>query len=112
MKRRLLTEHRENMRIMKGLIEDHDLSEELVERLIEETGNTNFHLGFDEGAGGMDEGSDEEDPELELRKALDENNSFIEAVTGALENRAMATELERSRMQMEDFRAQLLRDME
>jgi hypothetical protein len=97
---------------MDGLIEDHDLSEELEERLIEETGNTNFYLGFDEGEGGLDEDSDQEDPELELRKALDEKNSLIEAVTGALENRAVATELERSRMQMEDFRAQLFRNME
>ncbi len=96
---------------MENIIEDYDLEEVLDDLLEYETGNTNFYLGLDEGQGGMDEDSDQEDPESQLREALDEKSSFIEAVTVVLENRALVTELERSRMQMEDFGAQLLRNM-
>ena len=52
------------MRIMDELIEENGLEEELEERLIDETGNTNFWLGEHES---WDEGSDQEDPEAALR---------------------------------------------
>ena len=62
------------------------------------------------------EDSDEEDPEQALREALAKSNealaeksSFVEAAMGVLGNRGLAIELERSRMQIEDFRAQLIR---
>ena len=115
-KRRLLNMHREQMRITEeymsslGLEDAHD---ELVE---EETGNTGFWLGLDTELDGLDEDSDQEDPELALRKALAKTNealaertSFVEAATAILEARGSAIDLERSRMQMEDFRAQLIR---
>ena len=59
-KRRLLREHRRNMRIMDELVDEHGLSSELEERLVDETGNTNFFLGEDAH---IDEDSDQGDPE-------------------------------------------------
>ena len=108
-KRRLLNRHREEMRIMTDLLEANGLGEELEDKIVEETGNTRFYLGFDTGLDGLDEDSDQEDSELELRKEVLEKKSLIDAVTCALQNRGLATELERSRMQMEDFRSQLIR---
>ena len=107
---------------MDELIEDHDLVEELEERLIDETGNTNFWLGENNI---MDADSDQEDPEAvakqrvsELLQESEDRKSLFEAVAGALECRTMATDLvrarmmatdlERARMQLEDIRAQSL----
>ena len=62
--RRLLRDHRAEMRIMEGLLDQHDLSSELDDLLIEHTGNTIFWLNEHEF---MDEPSDAEDPEATLR---------------------------------------------
>ena len=101
------------MRVMNDLIQDHGLAEELEDRMVEETGNSNFWLGEDSG---MDEDSDKGDPEEmandKVHEILQENREkekFIEAVQGALECRTMATDLERARMQLEDLRAHILR---
>ena len=63
-----------------------------------------------------DEASDQEDPELALRNSLAKTNealagkaSFVEAAATILDNRGIAIDLERSRMQMEDLHAQLIR---
>ena len=66
-KRRLLRDHRTNMRVMDNLLVDNDLEDELQERIDEETGNTNFWLGQDSD---MDEASDAEDPEKTLREEV------------------------------------------
>ena len=112
-KRRSLREHRVNMRIMDDVIEDHGLAGELENRLVDETGNTNFWLGIDSE---MDEDSDQYDPQAiaEARASArlvqsDDKKSFIDAVQGALENRATATLLERSRMRLEDLLGQIMR---
>ena len=57
------------MRVMDALIEDHGLEEELEERIVAETGNSNFWLWYSES---MDADSDdeEEDPEAVLRKEV------------------------------------------
>ena len=96
------------MRIMEDLLEEEGLVDELEERLLVETDNTNFFLGFDSD---MDESSDAEDPEEmadskvhKLYKELQEKKSFLDAVQGALQNRAMARDLDRARMQLEDLR--------
>ena len=96
------------MRIMDELIEENGLTSELEERLIEETGNTNFWLGVDSD---MDELSDEDDPEEmadsmvhRLYTEVQDKKSFVDAVQGALDNRAMARDLDRARMQLEDLR--------
>ena len=92
-KRRLLRAHRRNMRIMEDLICEHGLDEELEERLIEETGTVNFWLGSDPEE--MDEPSDTEDPEQQLRTTVDalraeaaDQQAMVQAVQGALECRS------------------------
>ena len=83
-KRRMLREHRRNMRVMDELIIDHGLAAELEERLDDNTGNTNFFLGYDSD---MDESSDAEDPEATLRDQVEElreearnKKDFVEAI--------------------------------
>jgi hypothetical protein len=104
------------MRVMEEFIENHDLDHELEAVMIEETGNISFYLGSDSGEGGMDETSDCEDPEAEAKQKVialleesQDKKALLEAVSGALECRALATDLERARMQLEDVRSQHLR---
>ena len=111
-KRRLLRDHRTQMRIMQDIIDDHDLASELEEDMIAQTGNTGFWLGYDTGYAGLDESSDTEDPEAnakqevqELRQEATSQQGLVTAVQGALECRAIATDLERTRMRLEDHRA-------
>ena len=100
------------MRIMGGLLADHGLlDDELDARVLEATGNTGFCLGLDDGPGGMDETSDNEDPEAEaiaradaLQRESADRQGFLTAVAGALDSRRVLTELERARMQLEDRR--------
>ena len=112
-KRRLLRDHRTNMRIMDDIIDEHGLSSELEERLVDETGNTNFFLGEDTD---MDEDSDQEDPEAvakqranDLLQESKDKQAFVAAAQDTLAGRAVATDLERARMQLEDLRAHALR---
>ena len=56
------------MRITEDLIRNVGLEDMHEESIEEETGNTGFFLGLDPE---LDEDSDQEDPELALRKALD-----------------------------------------
>ena len=105
------------MRVMVDLIEDSNMRHELEDRLVEETGNTNFWLVEDRlWMDDMDEDSDQEDPEknlkeenVQLKKESEDRLALCDAVQGALECRAMATDLERARMQLEDLRALILR---
>ena len=106
-KRRLLREHRGSMRIMHRMIARRGLDAALDERL-DRSGNANFHLDTDTD---MNEDTDAEDPERalveenrELRRAAKDQKGFLEAVQGALECRAMVTDVERARMQLEDMR--------
>jgi hypothetical protein len=115
-KRRLLCEHRVQMRIMQDVIDDHGLDSECEDAIIAETGNTGFWLQHDTEAGGVDEGSDCEDPEAaakheanELRQEAADRRALVAAVQGALECCAITRDLERARMQSEDYRAQLCR---
>ena len=85
------------MRIMEDLIHEHGLDEELDERLIEETGNVNFWLASDPEE--MDEPSDAEDPEQQLRATVDalraeaaDQQAMVQAVQGALESRSGNTD--------------------
>ena len=85
------------MRVMEDLIHEHGLDEELDERLIEETGNVNFWLASDPEE--MDEPSDAEDPEQQLRATVDalraeaaDQQAMVQAVQGALECRSGNTD--------------------
>ena len=100
------------MRVMLGLIQEHDLEEELEDDMVDVTGNTLFYLGHDDWAGGVDEGSDGEDPEADakqevrqLRQEASDHQSLVEAVSGVLELRSITTDLERARMRLEDLRS-------
>ena len=102
------------MRVMDNLIDDHDLQDELEDRMIDETGNTNFWLGYD--SEDMDEGSDKEDPEAVLAEQLKacrqeqvDLHHFVRAASDTLALRAMLTEVERARMQSEDWRSHACR---
>ena len=114
-RRRWLRGHRVNMRIMDDLLFDNGLDEELEDRLLQETGNTNFFLGLDAH---LDEASDAEDPEQEQRATIEslrseatDQSTMVQAVQGALECRDMRLDLERTRMALEDMRSQQLRGM-
>ena len=101
------------MRVMDDVIRDHGLAEELEERMVEETGNSNFWLGHQRK---MDEDSDQEDPEAiakqrvkDLLQESKDKQSFVAAAQDTLACRAAATDLERARMQLEDMRAHMSR---
>ena len=100
------------MRIMDEFVDSAGIARELEDAIIDTTGNTGFWLGEDDSPGGMEEDSDGEDPEAtakqqvrELRQEATDRRAFVEAVQGALEYRAVATDLERARMCLEDYRS-------
>ena len=114
-KRRLLRDHRVQMRVMEDVLEHHGLTEECHAEIMDEMDNTPFWLGFDNGPGGMDETSDTEEPgatvvqDLEgkverLQCALADQQAFIAAVQDLRAHEAMRLELERAHMQLEDHR--------
>ena len=101
------------MRVMENIIQEEGFEEQLEERMIAETGNTSFGLGLDES---MDEDSDQEDPEAlakqqvnDLLQESKDKQAFVAAAQETLACRAVATDLERARMQLEDLRAHALR---
>ena len=89
-KRRLLREHRVQMRVMDNVIRHHDLEEKAEAFVAEETGNTGYYLGWDSE---MDEASDEEAPEQELRAAAADQSAMVQAVQGALECRKVLQDM-------------------
>ena len=112
-KRRLLNDHRNEMRFVQDFLAARGMDRDYRHAHRELTGDS--HLWIDLNPD-IDEDSDQEDPELALRNSLSKSNealadksSFVEAATAILDNRGLAIELEQSRMQMEDFRAQLTR---
>ena len=111
-KRRLLRDNRIKMRIMEDILVENGLEEELDHRLIEETGNTNCFLGLDAF---LDESSDTEDPEHQLRATVNnlrteaaDQSALVSAVHGALEHRDVMLQLERKAMELEDLRSRQL----
>ena len=97
---------------MDEVIADNNLSQELEDRIIDETGNTNFFLGIDTD---MDEPSDVEDPEQQLRATVDslsaeavDQSAMVQAVQGALDCRGVTLHLERAVMELEDIRSRQL----
>ena len=112
-KRRLLRDHRINMRVMDDVIFENGLQEELEDRLVRETGNVNFFLDQDAS---LDEPSDTKDPEDKLRAAVAglraeaaDQSTMVQAVQQALECHTLRMDLEHARMALEDMRSQQLR---
>ena len=98
---------------MDDVILENGLDDELEDRLAQETGNANFFLGLDAD---LDEPSEAEDPEEELRATVvslraeaDDQRIMVQAVQGALECRGMLLDLERARMELEDLRSRQMR---
>ena len=60
------------MRVMADLIADHGLTEEYRADAMLETRSAPFWSGYDDAPGGMDEASDTEDPEPDLRRENEE----------------------------------------
>ena len=106
-KRRWLRAHREQMCIMDELIAAHDLDAELEQLIIADTGDTGFYLGSDSE---LDEQSDAEDPERQLRAEATDQRALVQAVQGALECRSVLQDLERARMELADAASRRVED--
>ena len=86
-KRRALREHRELLRSMYVIVQEHDLYEEvdaLWQNNRDPRPSRDICMDYDSE---MDEESDAEDPEQQLRNELADRSAMIEAVSGALECR-------------------------
>ena len=81
--RRLLREHRVNMRHAEDLMYMSGLAGSWDQYLLQVTGDYNFNLEHDPD---MDEGSDAPDPEAELRKEAEDRQSFIIATMNLARN--------------------------
>ena len=108
-KRRLLREHRQQMRVMEGFIEQHNLTEAYESEVLYETEQSVFWLGYDEGVDGMDEASCCEEPDEELRRENEElrqeatdRQALISAIQDMGSYERIKLDLERARMRLED----------
>ena len=97
---------------MEDMLVENGLEEELDHRLMEETGSTNVFLGQDAF---LDESSDTEDPEQQLRATVDnlrteaaDQRALVSAVRGARAHRDVVLQLERTAMELEDLRSRQL----
>ena len=97
------------MRVMDDVIRQHRLEDDAEDAVVEETGNTSFYLGTDSE---MDEDSDAEDPQRQLRVEATDQRAMVQAVQGALECRSVLHDLERARLELEDLRSRQLRYVE
>ena len=100
------------MRLTEDFIEEEGLTEEHDAYF---GGHNLFWLGFNDSPGGMDEGSDNEDPEAKaveearnLRQEAAGSQRLMDAVRGMVDSRTqhqeILLELERARMRAEDRR--------
>ena len=110
-KRRFLREHRVQMRVMQDLLDEAGLIEDYHAEVMVELDHGPYWLGFDDGPGGMDEQSDEEDPEValrceneQLRREAADQQAFVAAVQDLRAHDVLRQENERLRMQLEDHR--------
>ena len=111
-KRRLLRQHRQQMRDMEDIIMLHGLYELYWRQVTHYSCDPSFHMTcpFDlSNDPEMDEASDAEDPEQVLRQEAADTRAFIEAMPGYIENRSLLTEVERARMQLEDHCSERIR---
>ena len=85
LKRRMLREHRHVMRCMQVIINKHRLKQELNELWLDfgpHLNSRNICLDWNPE---LDELSDADDPEQQLRAELSDRSAMIQAVQGALE---------------------------
>jgi hypothetical protein len=112
-KRRLLREHRRDMRITEDLLDLHWLKDDHHDLLIATTGNAGFDLDMDRY---LDEESDAPDPEKELQEEVkrlrgekEDMQNFLAAAQAMSDAHKVKVDLERARMQLEDMRSECLR---
>ena len=111
-KRRILREHRAQMRVVEDLIADHGLAGDYHANVLIKMHNMPFWLGDDDAPSGMGEASDTENPEPDLRREneelrrafADQQQTFISAVQGLGDHQGMRQHLERARMSLQDRR--------
>ena len=108
-KRRLLREHRAQMRVMEDVIEQNNLTFEYEVEVEVELDHGPFWFGYDTGPDGMDEESECEDPDAalqrendDLRREATDQQAFISAVQDLQAYERVRLDLERARMQLED----------
>ena len=93
------------MRVYEEIIDESGQMGAFVDRLFE----TDAQHWVLDGDSDLDETSDVEDPEAELRKERDSTQALVQAAQDALEAAALRRDLERKSMELEDFRGHLLR---
>ncbi len=104
-RRRYLREHREQMRVMQGIINENGLGGQCAERMVDDTGNTAFLLSH---IAAWDDGSDVEDPDdpcvfaANVAAEAADREALIDAVGGMTEHHALRQEIARLRVQLED----------
>ena len=115
-KRRSLREHREEMRIVVGILDDYGLYEAFEEEVIEAMGNNPFWMGRMDKPGEADEPDDPlTDPMLAVQRDMAEERESLARLIGALEVRhrdqerleALQLDLERARMFAEDLASRI-----
>ncbi len=100
-KRRLLREHRKTMRVMDEVIDEYGLYHRFLQKL-RDTDAQNWDVYSNSE---LDETSDKEDPEAELKKESDKTHDLVQAARNALECEAQRRDWERKSMLLEDRRA-------
>ena len=93
------------MRVYDEIIDESDQVGAFLDRLNETDAQ---HWVLDE-ISELDEASEVEDPEAELRKERDTTQAFLQAAKDALAAAALRRDLERKSMEFEDLRSHLLR---
>ena len=100
-KRRLLREHRKTMRAMEEVIASVSWFESMYLQKLGELDAQNWDLDSNSE---LDETSDKEDPEAELKKQIDNTLDFVQAAKDALDSQALRRDWERKSMMLEDRR--------
>ena len=89
------------MRVMEDVIDEYDL----YIRFLQKLGNTDAQNWDVDSNSELDETSDKEDPEAELKKESDKTHDLVQAARNALECEAQRRDWERKSMLLEDRRA-------
>ena len=98
-KRRLLREHRKTMRVMEYVISSEAWLETIYLQKLGQTCAQNWGLDYNSE---LDETSDQEDPEAELKKQSDHTLDFVQAARDALDSETLRRDWERKSMMLED----------
>ncbi len=88
------------MRVMDEVIEEYDLYHRFLQK-IRDTDAQEWDVYTNSE---LDETSDKEDPESELKKESDKTHDFVQAARDALESEALRRDWERKSMMLEDRR--------